>query len=58
MSLLRKVPGFDASPDVRLIPSFGYSEIFREWYSPAGSGDTMVNKTGKVSPSQRHYFTM
>lgn len=58
MYFLHKVPGFDASQDVRLIPSFGYSEIFREWYSPTGSGDTMVNKAGKVSASWRHYFTM
>lgn len=49
MYLPAKVPGFNASQDARLIPSFTYSEILREHYAMAGSRDTMIKKTDKVS---------
>lgn len=49
MNLLVKVPGFGANQDTRSIPSFDYLEILRKHYSVAGSRDTMVSKTDKVS---------
>lgn len=49
MNLLVKVPGFGANQDTRSIPSFDFLEILRKHYSVAGSRDTMVSKTDKVS---------